>query len=76
MVLAAATFGHQWAGKVIQFVVDNMAVVDVIKATYSKDLHMMHLIRLLVFFASKYNFWFTAMHIPGRLNVAADALQE
>ena len=74
VVLATATFGHQWAGKVIQFVVDNMAVVDVIKATYSKDLHMMHLIRLLVFFASKYNFWFTATHIPGRLNVAADAL--
>ena len=49
VVLAAATFGHQWAGKVIQFVVDNMAVVDVIKATYSKDLHMMHLIRLWYF---------------------------
>ena len=45
-----------------------------IKATYSKDLHMMHFIRLLVFFASKYNFWFTATHIPGKLNVAADAL--
>ena len=44
------------------------------KATYSKDLHMMHLIRLLVFFASKYNFWFTVTHIPGKLNVAADAL--
>ena len=25
-------------------------------------------------FAYKYNFWFTATHIPGRLNVAADAL--
>ena len=74
VVLAAATFGDQWAGKVVQFVVDNMAVVEVIKATYSKDLHMMHLIRLLVFFASKYNFWFTATHIPGKLNVAADAL--
>ena len=49
VVLAAATFGHLWAGKVIQFVVDNMAVVDVINATYSKDLHMMHLIRLLEF---------------------------
>ena len=27
VVLAAATFGHQWVGKVIQFVVDKMAVV-------------------------------------------------
>ena len=74
MALAAAMFGHQWAGKVVQFVVDNMAVVEVITATYSKDLHIVHLIRLLVFFASKYNFWFTATHIPGKLNVAADVL--
>ena len=50
VVLVAALFGHLWAGKVIQFLVDNMAVVDVIKTTYSKDLHMMHLTRLLVFF--------------------------
>ena len=25
VVLAAATFDHQWAGKVIQFVIDNMS---------------------------------------------------
>ena len=58
---------------VIQFMVDNMAVIDVIKASHSNDLHMMHLIQLLVFLASKYNFLFTAMHVPGRLNVIADA---
>ena len=57
VALAAAMFGHQWAGKVVQFVVDNMAVVEVVTATCSKDLHMMHLSWLLVFFASKYNFW-------------------
>lgn len=74
VVLAAAIFGQRWAGKVVQFVVDNEAVVEVIKATYSKDLHMMHLIRLLVFFASRYDFWFSATHIPGKLNVVADAL--
>ena len=49
VVLAAATFGQEWKGKVVQFVVDNEAVVEVIKATYSKELHLMHLIRLLVF---------------------------
>ena len=74
VVLAAATFGHQWSGKVVQFVVDNAAVVEVIKATYSKELHLMHLIRLLVFFAAKFNFWFTASHIPGKQNTLADAL--
>ena len=43
VVFAAVTFDLRWAGKVVQFVVDNEAVVEVIKATYSKDLHLMHL---------------------------------
>ena len=34
VVLVAASFGHQWADKVVQFVVDNKAVVDVINATF------------------------------------------
>ena len=74
VIIAAACFGREWSGKVIEFVVDNEAAVEVLKATYSRDLHLMHLIRLLVFFASKYDFWFKASHIPGRLNKAADAL--
>ena len=37
VVLAAATFGHQWAGKVFQFVVDNAAVVEAIKSTYTRS---------------------------------------
>ena len=56
VVLAAASFGNQWAGKVVQFVVDNKAVVDVLNSTFCSDTHLMHLIRLLVFFAGKYNF--------------------
>ena len=53
MALAAGMFGHLRVGKVIviQFVVDNMAVVDVAKASNSNDLHMMHLIQLLMFLA-------------------------
>ena len=74
VVLAAATFGYQWSGKVVQFVVDNSAVVEVVKSTYSKEPHMMHLIHLLVFFAARFNFWFTASHIPGNQNILADAL--
>jgi len=40
---------------------------------FSSDCHLMHLIRLLVFFAAKFNFWFVASHIQGSKNVAADA---
>jgi len=74
IVVAAAIFGRQWAHKIIQFRVDNMAVVEVINATFCKENHLMHLVRLLVFFASYYNFWFFASHIEGHNNTLADAL--
>ena len=51
-----------------KFMVDNAAVVDVLDAT-----HMMHLIHLLVY-AAKFNFWFSASHIPGKYNILADAI--
>ena len=63
-----------WASQVVQFQVDNQVVVDVVSSTYSRNSHLMHLIRLLVFFAAKYSFWFTAMHVPGKSNYLADAL--
>ena len=74
MVLAAAIFGPQWSGKVVQFKIDNAAVVQVIEATYAQNANLMHLLRLLIFYASFYYFWFTASHIPGIINTNADAL--
>ena len=74
VVLAAATFGHRWSGKLVKFMVDNAAVVDVLNSTFCKESHMMHLIHLLVFYAAKFNFWFSASHIPGKYNTLADAL--
>ena len=62
VVISAALFGKRWSGSLIDFRVDNMAVVQVIQATYCKDSHLMHLIRLLVFFAAYFNFWFSASH--------------
>jgi len=55
-VVAAAIFGKEWSGEIVEFRVDNMAVVHVINATFCSDNHLMHLIRLLVFFASYHNF--------------------
>ena len=37
IVVAAAIFGKQWSQKVVQFHVDNMAVVQVIDATFCSD---------------------------------------
>ena len=74
VVAAAALFGRQWKGKVVQFVVDNKAVVDILKEGYSRESHLMHMIRMLVFFACHFQFWWTAEHIPGRENTLADAI--
>ena len=34
----------------------------------------MHLVKLLVFFASVYGFWFTTKYVPGQENGWADAI--
>ena len=74
VVIATAIYGNQWSGKLVQFKVDNLAVVQVLQATYSQEPHLMHLVRLLVFFAAHFNFWFSASHIAGTDNSLADSL--
>lgn len=73
-VVAAAIYGKEWAGKVVEFRIDNQAVVDILVSGYSREPHLMHLVRLLVFFASSHQFRFTASHIPGVENTMADAI--
>ena len=73
MVIAAAIYGNQWSGKLVLFRVDNLAVVEVLKL-HIVESHLMHLIRMLVFFAAHFNFWFSASHIAGSENTLADSL--
>ena len=77
VVIAAAIYGNQWLGKLVLFRVNNMAVVEVLKATYGREPHLMYLIRMLVFFAAHFNFWFSASHVAGSKKYAtyvADSL--
>ena len=74
VVAAAGIFGKQWVGKIVQFRVDNEAVVEIIKEGYSRDPHLMHMVRMLVFLACYFQFWFTAVHIAGSDNTLADAI--
>ena len=74
VIIAAALFGHRWRGRLIQLSVDNMSVVHILNSTYSRDPHLMHLIRILVFLAAHFDFWFRAQHIEGKYNNLADAL--
>lgn len=71
VVISAALFGKAWYGQLVEFKVDNIAVVHALQSTYCKEPHLMHLIWLLVFFAAHYNFWLSASHITRELNSGA-----
>lgn len=74
IVMAAAIWGKSWAGCHIAFHSDNMAVVAVLNKRTAKDPLLIHLLRCLYFYSAFYGFHYSAMHVPGVLNVAADAL--
>ena len=74
IIFAAAIWGREWKGKVIQFASDNQAVVEVINRGYARDARLMQLVRCLIFIAASFEFWFTATHLPGERNRIADAI--
>ena len=74
VVTAAALWGRQWAGLHVCFHVDNLAVVSILNKRSAKDPLLSHLLRCLFFFSAFYKFHFSAEHIPGSSNTAADAL--
>lgn len=74
IVVSAAVWGGRWARSSILFVCDNMAVVQALKSRSVRDPMLMHLLRCLFFFEAHFNFDHTAAHIPGKDNIAADAL--
>ena len=74
IVLAAVAWGPQWAGRHILFHTDNLAVVQVVWNPNTADPSLCNLLWCLYFYSAHYQFMFTAAHIPGLKNVAADAL--
>ena len=74
IVIACAVWGTSWSHKRIQVLCDNAAVIEIINAKTSKCKEIMHLLRCLYFFLAYYDCTLRAVHIPGVLNVAADAI--
>ena len=74
IVVASVLWGSHWKGKKIQFNCDNMATVDILNKTRSKELNIMKLMRRLTFCAMTDNFSFCAMHISGKSNIIGDSL--
>ena len=74
IVVAAAMWGRSWHQHRVFFHSDNAAVVAVIQNKSARQPAMLHLLRCLYFFAAYYQFSYSAHHLPGVTNVAADTL--
>ena len=74
IVLSCAIWGGYWRGKTVKCLCDNVAVVAIINSGRSKDDRAMHLMRCLTFFLAHHSTNIFAEHLPGKDNVAADAL--
>ena len=71
VVVATVIFDPQWNGHLVQFSVDNLAMVHILTSTYSKDTHLMHLVLILIFLSALFDFWFIAKE---KANSLADDL--
>ena len=74
VVLSAVMWGPFWKGQHVLFHIDNMAVVQVVEKLSAYDPRLCHMLRCLYFYSAHFQFTFSATHIPGVQNIAADAL--
>ena len=74
ILLAAATWGPDWAGQRVLCSSYNTAVVTVINTGTARDPLLMHMLRCLFFYMAHYSFTISASHIPGKDNIGADAI--
>ncbi len=74
ITMASTVLGSSLASQSALFHCDNQSVVRCLTSGTSKCRHMMSLVRYLFFICSRVNIVLKAVHIPGILNSASDAL--
>ena len=74
IVLSCVVWGRHWKEKTAKCWCDNAAVVTIMNSGKSKVDRAMHLMRCLTFFLAHNSINIFAEHLPGNVNVAADAL--
>ena len=74
IVVSLSIWASELANKCVLFHTDNLGLVDVINKKTTKDNKLIVLLRELVLQCLKHNILFRAVHVPGVLNVKADAL--
>ena len=73
IIMACAMWGWEWQGSTVLVHCDNKAVVSVLNGC-AKDTLLVHLLRCIFFIAAHYELSVRAAHIPGKDNMAADAI--
>ena len=73
-VTMAMTFAHTWEGEHVCFHCDNMSATLAVLAGKSKNIVIMHYLRVLALLGAVYKFTYRFEHIAGVKNVVADFL--
>ena len=74
IVMAASYWGKFWSGQRILFQCDNSTAVEALQKYTLRNSHLLKLLRHMAYFAIKFNFNFSAVHVEGKLNQKAEAL--
>jgi len=76
ITMAMAVRAPSLASQSLLFHCDNQLVVRILTSGSSKCRHIMSLVRYLFFICAKFNIVLKAVHIPGILTSASDALSD
>lgn len=74
IVVAIVLWGHEWSGKRIKFLCDNLATVQIIRKRRSKSSIIIKLMRKVTWKSACENFLIQCDHVPGKDHVIADSL--
>ena len=74
IAVAFYIWGKLWSRRRVLLFCDNDAVVSIINSGTSKDQAVMFLLRRMFLVAAQSSFTFRASHLPGKVNLLADAL--
>ena len=74
IVVAAALWGSHWSQLHVCFHCDNMAVVAILQMRSGRSTLVQHLLCCLYFYTALFQFHYSVEHVPGVLNIAADAI--
>ena len=74
IVLAGAIWGPTWSSCCITCLCDNQAVIACLRSRTSREHHIMHMLRTLLFLEAQYSFSLSPVYISTKANHLADDL--